>query len=57
LALTGEYDVMFKKPTAQLAREIPHARHIVMAGRGHMLAFEDPQALTGELITFLRAPA
>jgi 3-oxoadipate enol-lactonase len=54
LVLVGEYDHMFVKPSAQLAREIPSARHVVMKGRGHMTAFEDPQALAGELLTFLR---
>ncbi|HEY2710737.1 MAG TPA: alpha/beta hydrolase [Caulobacteraceae bacterium] len=53
LVLVGENDRMFVKPSEQLAREIPGARHVVLKGRGHMLAFEDPQAVTRELLGFL----
>jgi pimeloyl-ACP methyl ester carboxylesterase len=55
LALHGETDYLFIRPMAQLAREIPHCRLIVMAGRGHMTALEDPQALADHLIGFLKA--
>ncbi len=53
LVLTGENDRMFVKPSEQLAREIPGARLVVFEGRGHMLAFEDPQRLIAELLGFL----
>lgn len=53
LVLVGENDRMFLEPSAQLAREIPNARHVVMKGRGHMTAFEDPDGLAAELLAFL----
>jgi pimeloyl-ACP methyl ester carboxylesterase len=53
LVLLGEYDVVFIKPSELLAREIPNVKHVVMKGRGHMTALEDPQATSGELIKFL----
>jgi pimeloyl-ACP methyl ester carboxylesterase len=32
---------------------IPGAKHVVMAGLGHMTAIEDPEGLTRELLAFL----
>lgn len=54
LALHGETDVMFIKPMAQLAREIPNCKLTIMQGRGHMTALEDPQGLSDHLIAFLK---
>jgi pimeloyl-ACP methyl ester carboxylesterase len=53
LVLLGEYDVMFVKPSEQLAREIPQAKHVVMKGLGHMTAIEDPEWTARELLGFL----
>jgi pimeloyl-ACP methyl ester carboxylesterase len=53
LLLLGEHDVMFVKPNELMARVIPGAKHVVMAGLGHMTAIEDPEGLTRELLTFL----
>jgi len=53
LILLGEHDVLFVKPSEQLAREIPNNRHIVLEGRGHMTALEDPERTTAELLDFL----
>jgi pimeloyl-ACP methyl ester carboxylesterase len=55
LILLGEHDVLFLKPSQLMAREIPSARHVVMAGLGHMTAIEDPDATAGELINFLKS--
>lgn len=55
LALHGENDVMFVKPMAQLAREMPNCQHVIMKGRGHMTALEDPQGLTDHLLAFLKS--
>ncbi len=55
LVLLGEHDVLFVKPSELMAREIPNARHVVMQGRGHMTAIEDPDSLAGELIDFLQS--
>jgi pimeloyl-ACP methyl ester carboxylesterase len=54
LVLAGVNDRMFLEPSRQQAREIPNARLVVLEGRGHMLAFEDPERLTAELLDFLR---
>jgi pimeloyl-ACP methyl ester carboxylesterase len=53
LILLGEHDVLFVKPSEQLAREIPRSRHVVLPGRGHMTALEDPERTTAELLDFL----
>jgi pimeloyl-ACP methyl ester carboxylesterase len=53
LVLLGEHDVLFVKPSEQLAREIPNNRHVVLEGRGHMTALEDPERTTAELLDFL----
>ena len=53
LILLGEHDVMFVKPSEQLAREIPRAKHVVMKGLGHMTAIEDPEWTARELLEFL----
>ncbi len=53
LVLLGEYDVVFIGPSELMAREMPNARHVVMEGRGHMTAAEDPDGLARELIDFL----
>jgi pimeloyl-ACP methyl ester carboxylesterase len=53
LTLLGEHDVLFVKPSEQLAREIPNNRHVVLKGRGHMTALEDPDRTASELLDFL----
>ena len=53
LVLLGEHDVLFVKPSEQLARELPDCRHVVLEGRGHMLALEDPGRTAHELLDFL----
>jgi pimeloyl-ACP methyl ester carboxylesterase len=55
LVLTGVNDRLFVNPSRQQAREIPNARLEVWEGRGHMLAFEDPQRLVATLADFLRS--
>lgn len=53
LMLLGEYDVQFIKPAELVAREVPNCTHRVLEGRGHMLAFENPQQFGDELLAFL----
>jgi pimeloyl-ACP methyl ester carboxylesterase len=53
LILLGEHDVLFVKPSEQLAREMPNNRHVVLEGRGHMTALEDPERTAAELLDFL----
>ncbi len=54
LMLEGEYDTQFLKPAELVAREVPHCKHVVLDGMGHMLAFENPQRLLNELKGFLQ---
>jgi pimeloyl-ACP methyl ester carboxylesterase len=53
LVLLGELDVVFIQPSEISAREIPDVRHVIMKGRGHMTAIEDPNGLVRELYDFL----
>jgi pimeloyl-ACP methyl ester carboxylesterase len=53
LILVGELDPLYLKPSRQLAREIPGAKLVVLEGRGHMTAFEDPNRTANELLAFL----
>jgi len=53
LMLEGEFDVQFIKPAEQVAREVPNCKHVVLDDMGHMLAFENPQKLLSELLSFL----
>ncbi len=53
LMLEGEYDVQFIQPAEQVAREVPNCQHVVLDDMGHMLAFENPQKLLKELLSFL----
>jgi pimeloyl-ACP methyl ester carboxylesterase len=60
LVLLGEHDVMFIEPSKLLARTIPEVKHVVIEGLGHMLAIEDPERTSAELLAFLgslKAPA
>lgn len=53
LVLLGEFDYVFYKPSELMAKEIPDARHVIMAGCGHMTAIEDPKWTIRELLDFL----
>ena len=55
LVLNGEHDILFVKPSEQLARELPHVKHVVLPGLGHMTALEDPERTTAEILDFLAA--
>jgi pimeloyl-ACP methyl ester carboxylesterase len=53
LLLIGEFDYVFLKPTALMAREIPDNRHVVLWSCGHMTALEAPKWTAHELLDFL----
>ena len=44
---------MYLKPSEQLAREIANSKLVILEGRGHMTAFEDPQRTADEVLAFL----
>lgn len=58
LILVGRHDKLFLASSEWLARTIPGARLVVLAGAGHLLGLEAPDATAAALLTFLNdAPA
>lgn len=55
LVILGELDEMFIKPAELLARHLPRVEHLVVPGRGHMLAVEDPEGTAATIASFLQA--
>jgi pimeloyl-ACP methyl ester carboxylesterase len=53
LVLLGEHDVLFVEPSRLMAREIPRARWVMLAGIGHMTAIEDPGRTLAAILEFL----
>ncbi len=53
LVMLGEFDVMFTEPSNLLARCLPKVKHVTLDGLGHMLAIEDPERTTAEILMFL----
>jgi 3-oxoadipate enol-lactonase len=53
LILVGEYDIVFRKPSDLMAKEIPDNRLVVMRGLGHMTAIEAPMWTAHEILDFL----
>jgi pimeloyl-ACP methyl ester carboxylesterase len=53
LVLLGELDELFLAPSELLARHLPQVEHVVVPGRGHMLAIEDPEGTAATIIDFL----
>ena len=55
LVLIGELDEIFIKPAQLLAKYLPQVEYEVVAGRGHMLAIEDPEKTIERLLQFFRS--
>jgi len=53
LVLLGDHDKLFIQASAELAREIPHARQVLMSRVGHMTALETPERTSQEMLAFL----
>jgi len=53
LVLVGRHDKLFLASSEWLARTIPNARLVVLAGAGHMLGLEAPDATAAALLAFL----
>lgn len=53
LILLGEHDIVFRKPSELMSKEIPDNRHVVMSGLGHMTAIEAPMWTAHEILDFL----
>jgi len=53
----GEHDMSdFRDGAEVLARTLPHARHAVIEGAGHLAPLETPEAFRELLLEFLSAP-
>ncbi|MBU1171768.1 MAG: alpha/beta hydrolase [Proteobacteria bacterium] len=55
LVLVGEKDDLFLEPSRLMNREIPDCTLIVFENCGHMLAIEDPERMSREILDFLKA--
>ncbi|MEI2688883.1 MAG: alpha/beta hydrolase [Anaerolineae bacterium] len=54
LALVGELDTPdFRQITAQIGREVPQARALIVPGAGHMVNMEAPEQVTQALLALL----
>ena len=55
LVAVGEHDMRdFHAAADALARTLPHARHAVIEGAGHLAPLEQPEAFRALLLEFLR---
>jgi pimeloyl-ACP methyl ester carboxylesterase len=58
LVAAGEFDMPdFRVGAEALARQLPHARRVVIARAGHLVPLEQPEAFRDLLIGFLREAA
>ena len=53
LWLTGERDTKFSSLAEQSAPRLPHCRHQVIAGSGHRIPWEQPEAFQQACLEFL----
>lgn len=53
LLLTGEFDTKFKNIAAEMQTLIPNATHQIIAGAGHTIHLEQPEAWFNTVSTFL----
>lgn len=54
LVAVGELDMIdFREGSETIARQLPHARHVVIAGAGHLAPLEQPEAFRRLLLPFL----
>lgn len=53
LVLLGDHDKLFIRASAELAREIPQARQVLMSRVGHLTALEAPGRTSQEILAFL----
>jgi pimeloyl-ACP methyl ester carboxylesterase len=58
LVVAGEHDMPdFRDGAELLARTLPHARHVVIEGAGHLAPLETPDAFRDLMLDFLRCSA
>jgi pimeloyl-ACP methyl ester carboxylesterase len=56
LIMAGEYDLIKREHTDQLAKAIPGSHESVIAGAGHGVPTEKPEVVDSEILKFLDAP-
>jgi pimeloyl-ACP methyl ester carboxylesterase len=57
LVLVGEHDPNFQRASHVMAAKLPHAERVELAGAGHVLNLDDPQAFVREVERFMRRVA
>jgi pimeloyl-ACP methyl ester carboxylesterase len=56
LVMAGEFDVIKRTHTDQLARAIPGAEEAIIAGGGHDMVIGKPDAVDARILAFLKGP-
>ena len=57
LVLAGEHDMAFQRASQVLAAKLPRARRVVLAGAGHVLNLDQPEAFVREVERFVDTAA
>jgi pimeloyl-ACP methyl ester carboxylesterase len=48
----GEHDkLLLRRQAARAQAALPHARHLVLAGCGHVPTYDDPAVVTDAIVT------
>lgn len=53
LVIRGEHDAAYERAAEVMSAKLADARSAVVAGAGHILNLDEPEAFTGELLSFL----
>jgi pimeloyl-ACP methyl ester carboxylesterase len=56
LVMAGEYDLIEREQTDQLAQAIPGSRESIIAGASHSVPVEKPRIVNAEILSFLDNP-
>ena len=57
LVLVGEKDANFQRASHVMAAKLPRAERVEIAGAGHVLNLDEPEAFVREVERFVRARA
>jgi pimeloyl-ACP methyl ester carboxylesterase len=55
LVMAGEFDIMTREHTNQLARAIPGGREVIIEGGTHTALFDEPGIVNAHILRFLMA--
>jgi pimeloyl-ACP methyl ester carboxylesterase len=53
--MAGEFDIMTREHTNQLARAIPGGREVIIEGGTHTALFDEPGIVNAHILRFLMA--